>query len=46
MLDESERVRVHFLVHAPGELPELALRELEAEVIALARTWDDELRDR
>jgi glutamate dehydrogenase len=45
VLDESERSRVHFLVHAPGELPELALRALEAEVISLSRTWDDELRD-
>jgi glutamate dehydrogenase len=45
VLDDSERSRVHFLVHAPGELPELALRALEAEVIALSRTWDDELRD-
>ena len=45
VLDDSARSRVHFLVHAPGELPELALRALEAEVIALSRTWDDELRD-
>ncbi|MGH2968225.1 MAG: NAD-glutamate dehydrogenase [Solirubrobacteraceae bacterium] len=45
VLDESERSRVHFLVHAPGELPELALRALEREVIELTRTWDDELRD-
>ena len=45
VLDDSERSRVHFLVHAPGELPELALRALEREVIELSRTWDDELRD-
>src|SRR3954453_5175299 len=45
VLDESERSRVHFLVHAPGELPELALRALEREVVELSRTWDDELRD-
>ena len=45
VLDDSERSRVHFLVHAPGELPELALRALEREVIQLSRTWDDELRD-
>ena len=30
VLDDSDRSRVHFLVHAPGELPELALRALEA----------------
>jgi glutamate dehydrogenase len=45
VLADSERSRVHFLVHAPGELPELALRALEKEVIELSRTWDDELRD-
>jgi glutamate dehydrogenase len=45
VLDDSLRARVHFLVHAPGELPELALRALEREVIELSRTWDDELRD-
>jgi glutamate dehydrogenase len=45
VLDDSDRARVHFLVHAPGELPELALRALEREVVELTRTWDDELRD-
>ena len=45
VLDDSERARVHFLVHAPGELPELALRALEREVIDLSRTWDDDLQD-
>jgi glutamate dehydrogenase len=45
VLDDSDRARVHFLVHAPGELPEVALRALERDVIKLARTWDDELRD-
>jgi glutamate dehydrogenase len=45
VLDEGARARVHFLVHRPGGLPELDNRELEREVLALARTWDDELRD-
>jgi len=45
VLEDSLRTRVHFLVHAPGELPELALRALEREVIELSRTWDDELRE-
>ena len=45
VLDDSDRARVHYLVHAPGELPELALRALEREVVELTRTWDDELRD-
>jgi glutamate dehydrogenase len=43
VLDEGERVRVHFSVHAKAGLPEVGLRELEGEVVALARTWDDEL---
>jgi glutamate dehydrogenase len=45
VLDEGARARVHFLVHRPGGLPELDNRELEREVLELARTWDDELRD-
>jgi glutamate dehydrogenase len=45
VLDEGARARVHFLVHKPDGLPELDNRELEREVLALARTWDDELRD-
>jgi glutamate dehydrogenase len=45
VLDEGSRARVHFLVHSPDGLPELDNRELEAEVLELMRTWDDELRD-
>ena len=45
MLGEGARVRVHFLVHAPDGLPEVETRELEREVVQLARTWDDALRD-
>ena len=41
----AARVRVHFLVHAPDGLPEVANAELEREVVQLARTWDDALRD-
>jgi glutamate dehydrogenase len=43
VLDEGERVRVHFFVHGAGGLPEVPMRELEEEAVALARTWDDEL---
>jgi glutamate dehydrogenase len=43
VLDEGQRVRVHFSVHAKAGLPEVPLRELQEEVVALARTWDDEL---
>jgi len=45
VLDEGQRARVHFFVHAAGGLPDVPFRELEAEAIALARTWDDELAD-
>ena len=45
MLGEGTRVRVHFLVHAPDGLPEIDNAELEREVVQLARTWDDALRD-
>ena len=43
VLDEGQRVRVHFFVHAAEGLPEVPMRALEEEAIALARTWDDEL---
>ncbi len=45
MLGEGTRVRVHFLVHNASGLPELGNAELEAEVVQLARTWDDALKD-
>ena len=46
MLGEGgTRVRVHFRVHAPDGLPDVANPELEREVVQLARTWDDALRD-
>ena len=38
-------MRVHFLVHAPGGLRDVENAELEREVVQLARTWDDALRD-
>jgi glutamate dehydrogenase len=44
MLGEGTRVRVHFLVHSQS-LPEVDAAELEREVVQLARTWDDALRD-
>ena len=46
MLGEGgTRVRVHFRVHAPDGLPDVSNPELEREVVQLARTWDDALRD-
>ena len=46
VLGEGERVRVHVTVHAPGGVPDISLRELEQELISLARTWDDDVRER
>ncbi|HEU4356117.1 MAG TPA: NAD-glutamate dehydrogenase domain-containing protein, partial [Actinomycetota bacterium] len=46
-LGGSQLGQVHFTVHVgPGEVPDVPFGELEAEVIELARTWDDRLRDR
>ncbi len=46
VLTEEDRVRVHFTVHrAKGGLPELSRRDLEAEILELARTWDDRARE-
>jgi glutamate dehydrogenase len=46
VLGEEDHVRVHFVVHrrAAG-LPELDLRELQDELLELARTWDDRVRE-
>ena len=42
VLTEGDRVRVHFTIHrAQGGLPELSRRDVEAEILELARTWDD-----
>ena len=45
VLDEGHRVRVHFSVHSAGGLPEVSFPELEADVVELARTWEDDLRE-
>ena len=46
-LGESDLARIHFTVHVGhGEVPDVSLRELEQEVAALARTWDDRLQER
>src|SRR4051794_21087983 len=45
VLGEGDRVQVHFRVHAAGGLLDLDFRQLEREVVAATRTWDDELRD-
>ena len=45
-LSEEEQARIHFTVHVAGAIPEVSLTDLEQEVVALARTWDDRLRER
>jgi glutamate dehydrogenase len=43
VLDEGQRARLHFFVHAAEGLANVSMRDLEEEALALARTWDDEL---
>jgi len=45
VLGEGDRIRVHATVHVPDGVPEVPLRELEQELVALTRTWDDVLRE-
>ncbi len=45
-LGETEQARIHFVVHTGGAIPELSYVDLEHEVVALTRTWDDRLRER
>jgi len=46
-MGESQLAQLHLSVHVGlGEIPEVAFPELEQEVLELARTWDDRLRDR
>jgi glutamate dehydrogenase len=43
---EGDRVLVHLTVHsARGDLPYVPFRELEREVVALTRTWEDAVRE-
>jgi glutamate dehydrogenase len=46
VFSEDERVRVHLTVHrSEGGLPEVSFRDLETEILELARTWDDRARE-
>ncbi|MFB3738472.1 MAG: NAD-glutamate dehydrogenase [Candidatus Velamenicoccus archaeovorus] len=46
-LGESQLAAIHFTVHVrEGEIPDISFKQLEQEVVELARTWDDRLRDR
>ena len=43
---EEHHVRVHFTVHRPeGALPDISIGRLQAEILELARSWDDRARE-
>jgi glutamate dehydrogenase len=44
-LGESDTARIHFTVWVKESVPEPSYTELEADVVALTRTWDDRLSD-
>jgi glutamate dehydrogenase len=45
-LGDTDPAQLHFMVHVPeGEIPDVSFVELEREVVALTRTWDDRLRE-
>jgi glutamate dehydrogenase len=46
MLSEQVLARIHFTVRTtPGQLPQVDRKEIERQLAAAARRWDDELRD-
>ena len=45
-LGESDPAQIHFTIRVAGDISEVSFSELEQEVIGLARTWDDRLRER
>ncbi len=46
VIGADERVQYHLTVHSAAEdLPEVPIEELQAELVALARTWDDAVGD-
>jgi glutamate dehydrogenase len=43
---DTDPARFHFTIHVPeGEIPDVSPADLEREVIAAARSWDDALSD-
>jgi glutamate dehydrogenase len=44
-LGETGDARIHFTVWLEGPVPMVSFDELEADVLALARTWEDRLRE-
>jgi glutamate dehydrogenase len=46
-LGETDPAQIHFRIHvAEGKIPDVSFAELEQEVVALARTWEDRLLER
>jgi glutamate dehydrogenase len=45
-LGEADPAQIHFTIRVAREIPDLSFAQLEQEVVALARTWDDRLRER
>jgi glutamate dehydrogenase len=45
-LGDEDLARIHFTVHVHGEVPQVSTAELEQQVVAITRTWDDRLRER
>ncbi len=45
-LGETDLARLHFTVHVDGEIPDVRYSDLEQEVVAATRTWDDRLHER
>jgi glutamate dehydrogenase len=43
-LGETDTARLHFTIWTgPGQVPDVSFEELEAEVVALAKTWEEHL---
>src|SRR6266540_3334032 len=46
-LGEADPAQIHFRIHVgDGQIPDVSFSDLEQEVIALARTWEDRLTER
>jgi glutamate dehydrogenase len=46
-LGETDPAQIHFRIHVgDGQIPDVPFVELEQEVVALARTWEDRLLER
>ncbi len=46
-LGETDPAQIHFRIHVTdGQIPDVSFAELEQEVVALTRTWEDRLLER